>query len=484
MKTRLHYVWSAIHILVIALHFLAAAGLVFASDGHGSGSASRPSDEKLAGEVRAELSAEPALADSRLTVEVSEGTVRLTGAVGDYADSTEAVEAVGNVRGVTGVVENLSVDIREESPGGAQLERRVRALLRRNALLDSSDIRVEVVEHEVSLSGSLDSAWLKHYVAREVGDLAGISKLHNELAVVPAEDVTDERIAQKLSASLELESGIDPDAVDLEVADGVVTLSRAVGSQQAARDAVERARATQGVRRVQNELQVRPSAGTPDTPETIVADGNIGAQVRTMLASDVVVDAADIWVSVKDGTVTLRGSVDSAVEKQRAASDAWSVAGVVGVNNRLLVDSPHDVGPSALADDFGNALSARASVDERDIRVAVHGSQVVLRGATDTAWQKHRAEEVARSIVGVESVENRLAVVPTESIEDQRLAERIVAALQRSAIVDPEDITVEVEAGKVMLTGNVESHDARKAAVEAARELVGVTSVRTNLHIG
>ena len=66
-------------------------------------------------------------------------------------------------------------------------------------------------------------------------------------------------------------------------------------------------------------------------------DGDIERDVRQTMAWDTHIDAGRIHVNVHDGTVTLKGTVSSPVEKRSAGDDAWDTPGVRDVRNELAI---------------------------------------------------------------------------------------------------------------------------------------------------
>ena len=68
-----------------------------------------------------------------------------------------------------------------------------------------------------------------------------------------------------------------------------------------------------------------------------VSDDRITDQVRIKLANDADVKASALDVIVKDGVVTLRGSVDTSRGKVRAEQLTRKVKGVKDVINELVV---------------------------------------------------------------------------------------------------------------------------------------------------
>jgi osmotically-inducible protein OsmY len=71
--------------------------------------------------------------------------------------------------------------------------------------------------------------------------------------------------------------------------------------------------------------------------EKQTSDDAIYDYVRRKLASDPVVKGGGLQVDVKQGVVTLRGTVEDQKQKDKAAKLAKKVAGVKSVDNELQV---------------------------------------------------------------------------------------------------------------------------------------------------
>jgi osmotically-inducible protein OsmY len=80
---------------------------------------------------------------------------------------------------------------------------------------------------------------------------------------------------------------------------------------------------------------------TVRAPEMSEADRTLAQQVETALRqnSALAPAAENVQVSVRNGEVTLRGSVNNAQEKVNLGSAAGQVAGVSKVNNQIEVSS-------------------------------------------------------------------------------------------------------------------------------------------------
>lgn len=141
-----------------------------------------------------------------------------------------------------------------------------------------------------------------------------------------------------LTASVKTALARDPDTsafqVDVETFRGNVQLNGFVESEKM-RTAAERvARSVEGVKKVENNLQVREGARSAGTT---VDDTTITAKVKTALATDPDVAAHDVNVETRDGVVQLAGYVDSSAQKSQATKVAQRVAGVVRVDNQIQV---------------------------------------------------------------------------------------------------------------------------------------------------
>jgi osmotically-inducible protein OsmY len=212
----------------------------------------------------------------------------------------------------------------------------------------------------------------------------------------------------------------------------------------------------------------------------VQTDQKIKKDIVDQLYGDYRVDAAEVQVEVQGGEVTLTGAVPNLTARNAATADAWEIAGVKRVINLLTVRFPPTfIIPSdeSVEDSARVMLAWNPAVYSEAIEVSVTGGAVKLEGTVDAYWKRWKAENLVSDLSGVREVENRLAVVPTESRLDQQIAEEIEAALVRNLYIDPDRVTVKVEHGKVRLTGSVETYYGRARAYEAAANTAGVIEI-------
>ncbi len=192
----------------------------------------------------------------------------------------------------------------------------------------------------------------------------------------------------------------------------------------------------------------------------------------------------EVGVSVKDGIVTLSGTVDSYTKRWAAQEAALRVLGVKAVANDLEVHLPGaaertdpELAQAALA-----ALKWDADIRTEGLEVTVSRGWVTLKGAVDVQFQRQEAERIIHRLAGVKGVTNWL-VVRTMSPAPKDIKQRIERALLRNAETDAQRITVEVHGNKVILHGTVRSYAESRAAEGSAWSAPGIAEVENHLVI-
>ena len=219
------------------------------------------------------------------------------------------------------------------------------------------------------------------------------------------------------------------------------------------------------------------------TVTTNLTDEQIQKDVLAELKWDARVQPNEIGVAVKDGVVTLTGWVDSYSKKWAAEEAAHRVHGVKAVANEIEVRLPSsaertdaDIAAAAV-----RALEWDAFVSVDKLDVTVSKGWVTLKGEVEWQYQKQDAERVVRRLSGVRGVTNLILVKPRLTASE--LKEKIELALVRSAQVDAQRITVEVQGTKAILRGTVRAWAEREEAERAAWAAPGITAVENLITI-
>jgi osmotically-inducible protein OsmY len=214
---------------------------------------------------------------------------------------------------------------------------------------------------------------------------------------------SDTTIRDDVLSELEWDPKISS-ASDIAVAvkDGIVTLSGFVPSfweKDAAEKAVKR---VYGVRGIANDIKVKPFWQRTD-PE-------IARDAVHELESHVSIPTGNIRVTVKNGWITLEGTVDWEYQKNVAKSAVKRLKGVTGVTNKIEVRPK--VTPQEVKSKIEEALRRSAELDARRITVEVEGSTVKLYGSVSSWAERDEAEQAAWSAPGTTMVENHILVNP------------------------------------------------------------------------
>jgi osmotically-inducible protein OsmY len=192
----------------------------------------------------------------------------------------------------------------------------------------------------------------------------------------------------------------------------------------------------------------------------------------------------EIGVAVKDGVVTLSGSVVSFTEKWEAERAAERVAGVKAVANEIAVKVPGTFQrtDTQVAHQAVESLAWNTQVPDERIQVSVTQGWITLSGDVDWQFQRNAAAAAVRTLIGVHGVSNDIKVVPKQ-VSSSDVSESIKAALERRADRTADHVVVRIKGSVVTLSGTVPSFGDRRAARGAAWEAPGVTDVRDELAV-
>ena len=199
---------------------------------------------------------------------------------------------------------------------------------------DITTVGVSVAGGIVTLCGTVPTLWIKQFAIEHTSKVNDVISVVSQLTVPRGE--SDERIAAQVATKLQryVFFTIFDDA-NVEVDDGVVTLTGRVTMPYKAEAFADLAAHVPGVQEVRNDVRTLPVSRFDDQLRYAVARRIYGDElfVRYAIQSN-----PPIHVVVEHGKVTLTGIVNSEIERRKAEAIARDTFSVMSVTNKLHVE--------------------------------------------------------------------------------------------------------------------------------------------------
>jgi hyperosmotically inducible protein len=244
-------------------------------------------------------------------------------------------------------------------------------------------------------------------------------KTHTQIALLLAATLpvtsfastsTDGKIEDAAKASYNYRTVLQ-DHVKVKADDGVVTLTGVVQDKDDKALAEDTVSNLPGVVRVDDQIEVKS-----DNPEH--SDGWIALKIRSELLVKANVSATSTKVDVKDGMVTLTGTVQNVAQKDLTEAYVKDIDNVRAVKNELVVQAPvpGDATASEVVDDASitsevkYALLSHRSTSAVSTKVTTNDAVVSITGVADSDAEKALVTKLAQDTRGVKSVVNNMTV--------------------------------------------------------------------------
>jgi osmotically-inducible protein OsmY len=215
------------------------------------------SDQDIQTAVQDELEWTPEVDAAGIGVAVDAGAVALSGEVGSYSARIAAKHAALRVRGVTAIVDNVSVHPSwsasvSESDIAKEVER---ALMWASNVPDT--VKAEIKNHDVTLTGSVTWDFQRRAAQRVVQHLRGVNYVSNLLTLTPRVSApdTEKRIRNAITRNAQL----DANTIAVAASGDQVTLTGTVRSWAEKREAERAAWASPHVNSVHDHISVELS---------------------------------------------------------------------------------------------------------------------------------------------------------------------------------------------------------------------------------
>ena len=170
---------------------------------------------------------------------------------------------------------------------------------------------------------------------------------------------SDSQLQHDVLDELEWQPSIDASQIGVTAKNGVVTLTGSASQYADKMEAERIAKSVAGVKAVADEIGVR-LAGTID--DTAIASAALSAlKWHSWIPNE------KIKVTVRDGWITLEGTVDWQYQRESAREAVSVLQGVKGVTNQIAITARPQ--PKDIRDKIEAAFKRSAEVDARHVQV-------------------------------------------------------------------------------------------------------------------
>ncbi|MBN1687907.1 MAG: BON domain-containing protein, partial [Candidatus Omnitrophica bacterium] len=183
--------------------------------------------------------------------------------------------------------------------------------------------------------------------------------------------------------------------------------------------------------------------------QMVMRDQAISDAIEDEILFDHAVAIGPLDISTHEGIVTLSGTVNNIMAKERAERIAETVKGVRAVVNEIEIKPVHEWSDEEIRKNVENALLADPATDSYEINTRVKDGIVALNGTVESWEEKELTINVAKSVKGVMGITDDITVAYPEERPDLEIKAEIEQALRWDILVDDALIDVKVDRGKV-----------------------------------
>jgi osmotically-inducible protein OsmY len=224
-----------------------------------------------------------------------------------------------------------------------------------------------------------------------------------------ASSSTDSKIEDAAKASYNYRTVLEGH-VNVKANDGVVTLTGTVQDKDDRALAADTVENLPGVVSVDNQIVVKS-----EIPEH--SDEWIALKIRTELLVKANVSATSTKVAVKDGVVTLTGTVQNLAQKDLTEAYAKDIDNVKSVRNELVVEAPaagstvgEAIDDASITAQVKYVLLTHRSTSALSTKITTTEGVVHITGVAGSDAEKSLVTKLAQDTRGVKSVTNDMTV--------------------------------------------------------------------------
>lgn len=196
-----------------------------------------------------------------------------------------------------------------------------------------AEIQVQVANGKAILLGTSDNEVAKRAAEEVAKHYPGIKEVENNIRIIPQYSNphadTDTDLREKILYAFALNENIDESSISVFVNNGKVRLEGSVDAYWKKFLVEEIALSVNGIYEAENKLAVIPAKR--------LVDDFIARRINTVIANRRSIDPTLITIEVLEGIVTLTGRVPDRESHDCVINAAKYTAGVVEVEDRLII---------------------------------------------------------------------------------------------------------------------------------------------------
>lgn len=215
-----------------------------------------------------------------------------------------------------------------------------------------------------------------------------------------------------------------------------------------------------------------------------VAQSNGATQrnVERIIAWDRRFEGATVECDAQDGIIKLRGTAPSAGVVSDLLEQIRKIRGVKTVVSDIKV-VPRDRIDEEIRQGVLRRLDT-GQIASEDVAVSVKLAVVELHGQVTTPEERQRVERLAKSVLGVERIVNRLVLGdPVTTSSDAELEQLVETTIRRNALIGGDQLKIVVANQKVTLQGVVATAFEKMLAVREAQNVAGPFTVVDEIEV-
>ena len=315
-------------------------------------------DNQIHGEIEHRLRWDALVNDGQIHVAVKAGRVDLSGSVGSAAEKRQArwdawVKGVREVDDsaleVKWYLKNDDLRSKYVLRSNEEIQKAIEDAVAFDPRIASGKITPTVEDGIVTLRGTVSNLAARKAVEAIAKSTVGVTGVNNSIEIQLREPIADSDIEDAIRSGINENPYTSQSNIAVSVYDGMVDLGGRVASTFQKAEAGRIVSRAQGVRSVDNELQVIDVERSPEAslhfdwytpmispPDRPLDDQELHDRIKDQLWWSPFVNDEHVIVKVFNGTVTLSGTVDT-WRAYQAAQESARGSGAKKVINRLRV---------------------------------------------------------------------------------------------------------------------------------------------------